>query len=89
MVKVRLLRSWNTRAGLRHPPEVIEVPAWRARLMAQTVPPYAEIVMPVDATPAALALAKQAGLDLTLYAGQGTGKGGRVTVGDVREWARG
>lgn len=88
MVKVRLLRSWNTRAGLHHPPGVIEVPAEQARRMAQAVPPYAEAVVSVDATPAALALARDAGLDLAPYAGRGTGKGGRITVGDVRGWAR-
>lgn len=44
MVKVKLLRSWNTRAGQHHPPEVIEVPAGQARRMAGAVPPYGEIV---------------------------------------------
>lgn len=86
MVKVRLLRPWNTRAGQHHPPAEISVSAGQARLMAQTVPPYAEIVVDVDATPAALALAREAGLDLTPYAGAGSGKGGRIGVADVRGW---
>lgn len=44
MTRVRLLRPWNTRAGLHHPPEIIEVPDAQARGMASAVPPYAEIV---------------------------------------------
>lgn len=87
MTRVRLLRSWNTSAGQHHPPEVLEVApdlAWR---MAQTVPPYAVPVVAVDATPAALALARASGLDLS--GRTGSGKGGRITKADVARWARG
>ena|SRR5690625_3043837 len=94
-VRVRLLRSWNTRAGLRHPPAEIKVSAKQARAMAQTVPPYAEIVEDepeepaVDATHPALTLAAEAGLDLAGYAGQGSGADGRITKADVEGWVRG
>jgi pyruvate/2-oxoglutarate dehydrogenase complex dihydrolipoamide acyltransferase (E2) component len=89
MVRVRLLRAWNTPAGTRHPGEVIRGPAGQAARMAQTVPPYAVLVEPIDATDAARRLAEARGLDLTRYAGLGTGKGGRIIHRDVEGWTRG
>ena len=54
------------------------------RLLTRPAPPVEEEDEEVDATAAALALAAEEGLDLSLV--EGSGSGGRIGVGDVRDF---
>lgn len=90
MVKVKLLRPWPVGDVTYRPGQILEVPAARADRMAATHPPYAERLTAenVDATDGAREAAAEHGLDLSGYAGQGSGAEGRITMADVEGWAQ-
>ena len=85
------------RGGRHYPPgSSLTVPESAARAMEAANPPFgrritdeelAALTEPaVDATPGAIALAEERGIDLRFYAGRGSGRGGRITQRDVEEW---
>lgn len=95
-VRVEVLHRPYPRGGRTYRPgDELEVPAYALGPLLAANPPRVRVLpgqavpeldADFDATEGALDLARAVGLDLTPFAGQGSGPGGRIQKPDVKEW---